>query len=277
MIFLGNPGTGKTTVARLIAQTFRELHVMKKGHLVCATRKDLVAPYHGQTAGKTTDVFMSALDGVLFIDEAYSLQRECSAGEKGDSYGHEVLDTLNELMTTYAGRCCVILAGYREEMERMLEVSNPGLRERFPFRIEFEDFTADELTQIFMQKASAGGLRFDDDCKSLIQEEFTRRCADKSPHFANGRIAENLLQEVVLQQELRLFERYFAGANTAGEPVLDRVAHSCESLVQAELTADELFTLQSSDFMAAISTLNVTKETSIKRKPIGFQARRHVA
>lgn len=247
MLFLGNPGTGKTTVANLVAQIFKELGLMEKGHVVRANRSDLVAEYVGQSAIKTRKLFESALDGILFVDEAYSLYHADKDGRAGDTYTREVIDTLTTLMTEHIGHCCVIFAGYEEEMNFMLDNSNPGLRERFPFTIHFEDYEAEELTNIFILKMKKSGLKMESCCKQLLNEHFNRICAAKNRHFANGRLVDTLLQNVVLAQELRLMELY-----------------------QSKATPNKnmLFTLIKDDFESAISSTRIERESLIKSATI---------
>lgn len=247
MLFLGNPGTGKTTVADLVAQNFKELGLMKKGQVVKVNRSDLVAEYCGQSAIKTRKVFESALDGILFVDEAYSLYHGDTDGRAGDTYTREVIDTLTTLMSEHIGRCCVIFAGYEEEMNFMLDHSNPGLRERFPFTIHFEDYDAKELTDIFVLKMETGGLEMEVSCKQLLNEHFKRICAGKKRHFANGRLVDTLLQNVLLAQELRLMELY-----------------------QSKATPNKnmLFTLIKEDFESAISSTKIERESLIKSPTI---------
>ena len=249
MLFLGNPGTGKTTVAKLAARVFKEIGLMKKGHLVCVTRADLVAEYTGQSAAKTARVFKSALDGILFVDEAYALYHQTEAERAGDVFSQEVIDTFTALMTEYAGRCCVIFAGYSDEMNYMLENANPGLRERFPFKVDFEDYSAKELREIFMLKVSECKLSVAEECLEILDNVMKNVCASKTDTFANGRLADNFLQEVMLCQERRLFERQQNGV---------------------ELSGGELVKLTPEDFhRAAKSTLNAIPEPPVKR-PIGF-------
>ena len=249
MIFLGNPGTGKTTVANLVAKAFREMGFMKSGQIVRVTRTDLVAEYTGQSAAKTTKVFESALDGVLFIDEAYSLYHKTEYGRAGDTLSIEAIDTLTDLMTEYAGRCCVILAGYSDEMNFMLENANPGLRERFPFKLDFEDYSSPELRKIFLLKASEQKLNIPDDCEKILTDTMDHICENKSRLFANGRVVENYLQEVILRQERRLFDRQRDGI---------------------ELSETDLLMLSYDDFLHATkSMINGAPAKPIKR-PIGF-------
>ncbi|MDR0435079.1 MAG: AAA family ATPase [Gracilibacteraceae bacterium] len=249
MIFLGNPGTGKTTVAKLAAQAFREIGLMRRGHLVSVTRTDLVAEYTGQSAVKTTKIFESALDGVLFVDEAYSLYHQTDSARAGDTFSREVIDTLTALMTEYAGRCCVIFAGYNAEMNYMLDNANPGLRERFPFKLYFDDYTAAELQEIFLLKAAENKLVIPAECLTALNEVMERVCANKSQLFANGRVAENFLQEVTLRQERRLFDRKQSGG---------------------ELTETDLLTLMPEDFNRAAQAFQDDAPTPPAKRPIGF-------
>lgn len=252
MVFLGNPGTGKTTVAKLVAKSFNEIDLMKSGHLVSVTRADLIAEYTGQSAIKTTNVFMSALDGVLFVDEAYSLFHKLDSERAGDTFTREVIDTLTALMTEYAGRCCVIFAGYDEEMNFMLENANPGLRERFPFKLHFEDYSADELLEIFFLKAAESKLIISEECTEILVNTFERLCANKGRQFANGRIAENYLQEVILRQESRLYDRKKCGEN---------------------LTYTDLLTLIPDDFKRAAITVQVSSAPILQKRLIGFSGK----
>ncbi|MDR1322590.1 MAG: AAA family ATPase [Gracilibacteraceae bacterium] len=249
MLFLGNPGTGKTTVAKLVAEVLREHGLMRKGHLVTAARADLIGRHTGETAPKTTERFVLALDGVFFIDEAYSLYN----GEEDDQdiFGKEAIDALTGLMTEYAGRCCVILAGYEDEVEQMLRRVNPGLRERFPFRLKFEDYTELELKQIFLSKTAEQQLRLTDGCDIALDNLLHRLYASRGRDFSNGRAVQNALQEVVLQQERRLFETQNRGT---------------------ALTAEEVFDLTAEDFRAAGGELLKRNVQTAEKARIGFSA-----
>src|SRR5699024_5379904 len=151
MMFKGNPGTGKTTFARLIGKLFYKMNVLPKGHLIEAERADLVGEYIGQTAQKTRDLIKKAAGGILFIDEAYSLSR---GGEK--DFGREAVDTLVKAMEDHKHQFILILAGYPEEMQRFLRL-NPGLPSRFPHRFHFDDFSPAELLEIFLRQADELG------------------------------------------------------------------------------------------------------------------------
>ena len=198
MIFIGNPGTGKTTVARLLAQMLKEMGFLRQGHLIEVARADLVAEYVGQTAPKTTNVFNSALGGVLFIDEAYSL----SQGGDGD-FGREAIDTLIKLMEDHRGEILVILAGYEKEMGDFLK-ANSGLESRFPLKLQFPDYSSEELSQIFDKMITARGFTVTDEAKVLADEkiEFMKKTATQ--HAGNGRMVRNLIDEIVRNQSNRI-------------------------------------------------------------------------
>ncbi len=198
MIFTGNPGTGKTTIARLISRYLKAIGVLSGGQLVEVTRADLVGRYVGHTAPLTTQVIQSALGGVLFIDEAYSLYRG-----KDDSFGLEAIDTLVKGMEDHRDDLIVILAGYSREMEQFL-TSNSGLKSRFPNIIEFPDYSGEELFRIAELQASGKGYRFDDACREPLLAYFERVQATRARDAGNGRLARNKVEEAVLNQARRL-------------------------------------------------------------------------
>jgi SpoVK/Ycf46/Vps4 family AAA+-type ATPase/tRNA U34 5-carboxymethylaminomethyl modifying GTPase MnmE/TrmE len=199
MVFLGNPGTGKTTIARYMGRIFKTLGLLKKGHLIETSRSGLVASYVGQTAQLVRKMVDSALDGVLFIDEAYTLSRSDSESD----FGSEAIDELNKCMTDYAGRLVVIVAGYPAEMHRFLE-SNPGLRSRFPYEINFPDYTSDELLDIYLKKVQAAGLVVSPELKEQLNHVLESERARAGANFANARAVENYLQENIANLSQRI-------------------------------------------------------------------------
>ena len=198
MIFTGNPGTGKTTIARLVARYLKAIGALKGGQLIEVSRGDLVGRYTGHTAPLTNSVIESALGGVLFIDEAYSLYR----GEQ-DSFGLEAIDTLVKGMEDHRDELVVILAGYTREMETFL-TANSGLASRFPNKIEFPDYTADELLDITTVLAKGKGYRLAESCTFPLLGYYKRRQALDSRTAGNGRLARNTLEKAIFNQSRRL-------------------------------------------------------------------------
>ena len=198
MIFTGNPGTGKTTIARLVARYLKAIGALKGGQLIEVGRGDLVGRYTGHTAPLTNSVIESALGGVLFIDEAYSLYR----GEQ-DSFGLEAIDTLVKGMEDHRDELVVILAGYTKEMETFL-TANSGLASRFPNKIEFPDYTADELLDITTVLAKGKGYRLAENCTFPLLGYYKRRQALDSRTAGNGRLARNTLEKAIFNQSRRL-------------------------------------------------------------------------
>ena len=198
MIFTGNPGTGKTTIARLVARYLKAIGALKGGQLIEVGRGDLVGRYTGHTAPLTNSVIESALGGVLFIDEAYSLYR----GEQ-DSFGLEAIDTLVKGMEDHRDELVVILAGYTKEMETFL-TANSGLASRFPNKIEFPDYTADELLDITTMLAKGKGYRLAESCTFPLLGYYKRRQALDSRTAGNGRLARNTLEKAIFNQSRRL-------------------------------------------------------------------------
>lgn len=207
MIFTGNPGTGKTTIARLVSQYLKAAGALSGGQLVEVTRADLVGKYVGHTAPMTNQVLHSALGGVLFIDEAYSLYRG-----KDDSFGLEAIDTLVKGMEDNRDDLVVILAGYTAEMEEFL-TANSGLRSRFPNIIEFPDYTGEELLEIAKLTCAGKGYRLDEGCLAPLEHWFEMVQQSRAREAGNGRLVRNKIEEAILAQSRRVM--------TEQEPQLD--------------------------------------------------------
>lgn len=197
LVFTGNPGTGKTTVARILAKLYAKIGALSKGQLVEVDRSGLVAGYVGQTALKTQEKIQEALGGILFIDEAYALAK------KDDAFGQEAIDTILKAMEDHRDDLVVIVAGYTKPMEEFIN-SNPGLKSRFNKYIEFPDYSVDELEEIFYSNCSRYDYTVEEEAKKHIREMIVARKMEKQENFANAREVRNMFEEIITNQARRV-------------------------------------------------------------------------
>lgn len=199
LAFLGNPGTGKTTVARIVGRIYKQLGLLSNGHFIEVSRTDLIAGYQGQTAHKVKDVISKAKGGVLFIDEAYSL----TENDHSDSYGKECLTELTKALEDYRSDLVVIVAGYSDLMKQFFQ-ANPGLESRFNTFIEFEDYQPDELVSIFKQLCSADDYEPSVSLLEAVKKHIEQILDAKSDKFANGRFVRNIYEDCVMNHARRV-------------------------------------------------------------------------
>jgi hypothetical protein len=233
LVFTGNPGTGKTTVARLLGKIFGAMGVLERGHLVETDRSGLVAEYAGQTGPKTNRIIDSALDGILFIDEAYSLM----SGTQDDPYGQEAIQTLLKRMEDDRDRLVVILAGYPEPIDRMLR-SNPGLSSRFGRRIEFDDYSPSELGRIFGLFCQRNQFSIARIAQAKLMVGLHQLYLARDEHFGNGRLVRNLFEKAVRNMSNRVAEQLTLTRELLTE--FHPADIDIEGVALEELTIDEL-------------------------------------
>ena len=198
LAFTGNPGTGKTTVARIVGRIYKKLGLLSQGHFIEVSRTDLIAGYQGQTALKVKSVIERAKGGVLFIDEAYSI----TENEQSDSYGKECLTELTKALEDYREDLVVIVAGYTKPMYQFFE-SNPGLKSRFNTFIEFDDYDADELLEILLSICLSNDYILTEDLKKKVYFYFVEQLDKKADDFANGRFVRNIYDDLVMNHARR--------------------------------------------------------------------------
>ena len=202
LAFTGNPGTGKTTVARIVGRIYKKIGLLSKGHFMEVSRTDLIAGYQGQTAQKVKDVIEKAKGGVLFIDEAYSI----TENDHSDSYGRECLTELTKALEDYREDLVVIVAGYTDPMKQFFE-SNPGLKSRFNTFIEFDDYNSDELMKIFGNMCEKEDYLLSEEARGVLKELIIKAVDAKDNEFANGRFIRNIFESMLMNHARRVAKK----------------------------------------------------------------------
>ena len=256
-VFTGNPGTGKTTVARIMADVFRSLGILSRGQLIEADRSKLVAGYSGQTAIKTNQLIDSAMGGVLFIDEAYTLK-----SNDQDSFGSEAIDTLLKRLEDDRGKFICIVAGYTDNIHDFID-TNPGLKSRFTQTIHFEDYTPDELTQIFINLANGKKFTVDEETRNAIHRQFEQLYLRRDKNFGNAREARRIFDQAVEKQSQRLIAEMnnpdFNSEDMYRITVADLAVGQSEQIRPLDEVLNEL-----DDFIGMLSVKNMIRRLAVQ-------------
>lgn len=230
LVFSGNPGTGKTTVARILGKLYKEIGILSTGQMIETDRSGLVAGYVGQTAIKTQKKIQEAMGGVLFIDEAYTLN------QKDENFGQEAIDTILKAMEDHRDEFVVIVAGYTDLMKAFIE-SNPGLKSRFNKFFEFPDYTVDELQQIFELQCDKYQYRLTEEADAAVRAEIERLESEKGENFANAREVRNLFEKIITNQAARVAELDNLDEETLSTITIEDLTDKFEEEFEEELRA----------------------------------------
>ena len=255
LVFSGNPGTGKTTVARILAKLYKEIGILSTGQLIETDRSGLVAGYVGQTAIKTQKKIEEAMGGVLFIDEAYTLNQE------GENYGQEAIDTILKAMEDHRDKFIVIVAGYTELMRNFVN-SNPGLKSRFNKYLYFPDYTVDELQDIFKMQCKKYQYKLTDEAAEAVKQEIIRLESAKGENFANAREVRNLFEKIITNQAARVSNLEKVDEETLMTITMDDLKDLDDLSPQ-----DDKKTYTSADLDAALDALLETSKSDKKPEP----------
>ena len=261
LVFSGNPGTGKTTVARILGKLYKEIGILETGQLIETDRAGLVAGYVGQTAIKTSKKIEEAMGGILFIDEAYTLN------QKDENFGQEAIDTILKAMEDHRDKFIVIVAGYTELMKAFVE-SNPGLKSRFNKYFFFPDYTVDELQQIFEMQCKKYQYNLTEEAAAAVREEIVRLEAAKDENFANARAVRNLFEKIITNQASRVSELEDPDEETLSTITIDDLTDAFEEALAEELKAREARELE------IIEALEDIKEANAKAAKEGKKGKK---
>ncbi len=255
LVFSGNPGTGKTTVARILAKLYKEIGILSEGQLIETDRSGLVAGYVGQTAIKTQKKIQEAMGGILFIDEAYTLN------QKDENFGQEAIDTILKAMEDHRDEFIVIVAGYTELMKEFIE-SNPGLKSRFNKFFEFPDYTVDELQQIFELQCKKYQYTLTEEADKAVREEIIRLESAKGENFANAREVRNLFETIITNQAARVSALEDVSEETLSTITIDDLTDEFEE----ELKAIAAREAEVEEALRDVSEMNSKKEPTAEER-----------